>query len=64
MNKQWTKGKRAFYWTQEQMQGYPLCLQSKQFNGAGVGGNTWVYYSKKDAKRLHKFLSDVFGDND
>jgi hypothetical protein len=57
--KGWTKGNRAFYWDIKKT--YPLCLQSKDYNGDQESW-TWVYYSKKDAGRLLKFLETVLKD--
>ena len=58
MKKEWKKGNRAFYWTKD-YEPHPLCLQSKEYNRT-MKGNTWVYYSKKDAKQLYKFLKNIF----
>ncbi|KKL53586.1 hypothetical protein LCGC14_2273960 [marine sediment metagenome] len=58
--KQWKQGNRAFYWTpNEDHIDHPLTLQSKQLNCC-LKGNTWVYYSKSDAKKLYKFLKGIF----
>ena len=59
LQKEWSEGNRAFYWNENiPYIKHPLCLQSKQYNsGTGV---TWVYYSKADAKRLYKFLKEIF----
>jgi len=56
-DKKWEEGNRAFYWTV----GYkhPLCLKSREHNRE-MKGVTWVYYSKKDARKLLRFLKDVF----
>ena len=51
------KGNRAFYYTPKYAK--PLCLQSRQHNG-DMKGLTWVYYSEKDARRLQRFLNEVF----
>ena len=61
---EWKEGNRAFYWRDVKLKRnkylkHPLCLQSKQYN-EGMKGVTWVYYSEKDAKRLLKFLKNIF----
>lgn len=56
--KEWENGNRAFYWTENYIK-RPLCLQSKEYN-RDMKGVTWVYYSKTDAKRLYKFLKEIF----
>jgi len=54
--KEWKDGNRAFYWSTEFKRS--LCLQSKEYN-KDRKGVTWVYYSKRDAKRLLDFLSGI-----
>jgi hypothetical protein len=67
MEKEWKEGNRSFYWDdkkyidkeQKIKNIHPLCLQSKEYN-RDMKGVTWVYYSKKDAKKLLNFLKSVF----
>ena len=66
-SKEWSKGKKAFYWTDLSVEENkcierPLCLQSKDYN-SDMTDVTWVYYSEKNAKRLLKFLKSVFEEN-
>ena len=58
--KRWQKGNRAFNWIfNDPCIKHPLCLQSKEYNHT-MRYNTWVYYSKTDAKELYKFLKEIF----
>lgn len=58
---EWKQRNRAFYWNKRVgWIDHPLCLQSKQYN-KDMKGLTWVYYSKRDAKSLLRFLEKVVG---
>lgn len=66
MTRKWEEGNRAFYWTFDYgdtdnyvKRKHPLCLQSKEYNRK-MKGRTWVYYSEKDAKKLLRFLKNIF----
>ncbi len=59
---EWIDGNRAFYWNEGiDYISKPLCLQSKEYNRE-MKGITWVYYSKRDAKELLKFLKKALMD--
>lgn len=63
---EWKNGNRAFSWTDPKPQyiSHELCLQSEDFNLCPHcqkrGTITWVYYSKQDARKLYKFLKEIF----